>query len=284
MRALAAFVMRGPVQAAVVAVLTASLPLLFWISAAVVGLVILRLGATTGLNIALWAALPAFGWLWVGQDPTSLVVLLETAAMALVLRRTVAWQWAMVCGIGLALLAGWLIPTLLPGLLQKLVATGTEFYRQLNPEFAASLGDQLEPLVRSMMVGSMAASQLAIAVGCLALARGWQAKLFNPGGLRKEFHGFRLDGPVCLALVGAMVLLPQLGANAALSTMVLGLPLLIAGVALIHGLVAARGAGGIWLALFYVALLILGPSLMVLLVVIAIIDSWVDFRRRLSAQ
>ena len=108
--------------------------------------------------------------------------------------------------------------------------------------------------------------------------------LFNPGGLRREFHSFRLEGPVSLALVGGRVVLPQLGVNPALSTMVLGVPLILAGLALVHGLIAARGAGGIWLVVFYVALLILGPSLMMLLVVIAIIDSWIDFRRRAGAR
>ena len=54
MRALAQFVMRGPLQAGGVAAVTTAIPLLFWIGAAVIGLVILRLGISQGLSIGLW--------------------------------------------------------------------------------------------------------------------------------------------------------------------------------------------------------------------------------------
>ena len=77
MRALAQYVMRGPMQAGGVAAVATALPLLFWIGAAVIGLVILRLGIRQGLNIGLWAVLPALGWATFGQDPTALVVLLQ---------------------------------------------------------------------------------------------------------------------------------------------------------------------------------------------------------------
>ena len=82
MRALAQYVMRGPMQAGGVAAVATALPLLFWIGAAVIGLVILRLGIRQGLNIGLWAVLPALGWATFGQDPTALVVLLQVVAQA----------------------------------------------------------------------------------------------------------------------------------------------------------------------------------------------------------
>ena len=59
MRALAQYVMRGPLQAGGVAAVTTAVPLLFWIGAAVTGLVVLRLGIRQGLNIGLWALIPA---------------------------------------------------------------------------------------------------------------------------------------------------------------------------------------------------------------------------------
>lgn len=98
MRALAQFVMRGPLQASAVAAVTTAVPLLFWIGAAVVGLVILRLGISQGLNIGLWALLPALGWSWFGQDPTALAVLLQVMLMASVLRTTLSWERALLGG------------------------------------------------------------------------------------------------------------------------------------------------------------------------------------------
>ena len=86
MRALAQFVMRGPLQAGGVAAVASAIPLLFWIGAAVIGLVILRLGIGQGLQIGLWALLPALGWSWFGQDPTALAVLLEVIIQMLPVR------------------------------------------------------------------------------------------------------------------------------------------------------------------------------------------------------
>jgi hypothetical protein len=37
-----------------------------------------------------------------------------------------------------------------------------------------------------------------------------------------------------------------------------------------------------WLVMFYIALLLLGPSLMMLLLVLAFVDSWLDIRRRIK--
>jgi len=55
-------------------------------------------------------------------------------------------------------------------------------------------------------------------------------------------------------------------------------PLLFAGIALVHALAAARGRGG-WLGLFYAALLVLAPFKQ-FIVVLAAMDSWLDIRGR----
>ena len=64
MRALAEFLMRGPKQAVIVAVIAAALPLMFWLSAAVLTLVTLRKGVGEGVNVLVWALLPAIAW-WI---------------------------------------------------------------------------------------------------------------------------------------------------------------------------------------------------------------------------
>lgn len=282
MRALAQFVMRGPVQAAGVAVVAASLPLMSWLSAAVVSLVLLRVGLTQGLSAGLWAVLPALGWLWLGDGPSTLVVIIEALMMASVLRLTVSWEKALLAGVVLGLISGLVIPALMPDLMAQLVDAGTRFYQDLEPGVAKQLGDQLQPTVRSMLEASMGASYLAIAIASLALARLWQAQLYNPGGFRKEFHGFRLSGPVSVGVLVAMFALPAMGMNSILVVMVLGVPLFLAGLALVHGLVARKRLGVQWLVLFYVALVLLGPSLLLLLLVLAVIDSWLDIRSRVK--
>ncbi|WP_166251781.1 hypothetical protein [Marinobacter salicampi] len=282
MRALAQFVMRGPLQAAGVAVVTMAVPLLFWIGAAVVGLVTLRLGLKQGLNIGIWAVLPALGWAIAGGDPTALAVLILVFVMSAVLGITFSWERSLVVGSALTLIIGFLLPLLYPGLLDQLVQAGVSFYEQYNPEVAQELGGQLESAVRQTMNASMAGAFLMTAIALTMLSRSWQAKLYNPGGFREEFHSFRLSGPVATLSVVAMVGGPLLDLNSVLIVWVAGTPLVIAAIALVHGLVGRRGMGVQWLVMFYIALLILGPSLLLVLVVLAFVDSWLDIRRRIK--
>ena len=281
MRALAQFVMRGPLQAGGVAVAATAIPLLFWIGAAVVGLVILRLGIRQGLNVGLWALLPALGWAWV-NDPTSLVVLIQVFVMASVLRVTTSWEKALMSGTVLAMITGWLLPAVYPELLNSLVQTGVQFYEQYNAEMAQTFGDRLDLVIRQTMAASMAGTYLMTGVGMTMLARSWQAKLYNPGGFQKEFHALRLSPAIAVVCVVIMVGGSLLGLNPMLMGWAGGLPLFLAGLGLIHGAVRVKGLSGQWLVLFYLALVFLGPSLMMLLLVLAFVDSWLDIRGRIK--
>lgn len=282
MRALAQFAMRGPLQASGVAAVTTAIPLLFWIGAAVVGLVILRLGLSQGLNVGLWALLPALGWSWFGNDPTALFVLVQVVVMVAVLRATTSWEKTLLTGSGLALATGVLLPVFFPQLLKDLVDTAVAFYQQYNPDVASELGGRLESVVGRVMTASMAGTYLIIAVAVALLARNWQAKLYNPGGFRAEFHALRLSRPVAVLCVAVMFIAPVLDLNPVLVSWAAGLPLLIAGLGMIHGIVGARQMSVQWLVLFYIALVLLSPSLMLLLLILAFVDSWLDFRGRIK--
>jgi hypothetical protein len=274
--------MRGPLQAGGVAAVTTAVPLLFWIGAAVIGLVILRLGIRQGLNIGLWAVMPALGWAVYGQDPTSLVVLLQVMLMASILRTTLAWEKALLSGAFLAILSGLMLPVMYPALLNDLVQTGVSFYEQYNAEVARSLGSDLELIIRDTMNASMAGTYFATAVGMTMLARAWQAGLYNPGGFRKEFHALRLSPAIAVVCALTMVIGPVLGLNSMLLAWAAGTPLFIAALGLVHGVVGRKQLSGNWLAMFYLALVLLGPSLMLLLLVLAFVDSWLDIRGRIQ--
>lgn len=282
MRALAQFVMRGPLQAGGVAVVTTAIPLFFWIGAAVISLVILRLGIRQGLNIGLWALLPALGWAWLGQDPTALAVLLQAILVASVLRTSGSWERALLSGSFLAIATGLLLPMLYPGLIDNLVQAGVQFYEQYNAEMARSFGDNLESVIRQTMNASMAGTYLVTGVGMAMLARSWQAGLYNPGGFRREFHALRLSPTVAVVCVVIMVGGSLTGLNPMLVGWAGALPLLLAALALVHGVVGRKGLSGHWLVAFYLALVFLGPSLMILLLVLAFVDSWLDIRGRIK--
>jgi uncharacterized protein YybS (DUF2232 family) len=282
MRALAQFAMRGPLQASGVAAITTAVPLLFWIGAAVVGLVTLRLGLSQGLTVGLWALLPAIGWSWLGNDPTALAVLLQVVAMVAVLKATASWEKTLLTGSVAALGVGIMLPVLYPEVLSQLVETGVAFYQQYNPDVVGELGDRFEPLVRQVMNASMAGTYLMMAIVICLLARSWQAKLFNPGAFQREFHSFRLSPWVAVGCAVAMFAGPLLAMNSLLLSWVASMPFAVAGLALVHGVVGARKMSVQWLVAFYVALALLSPSLMLLLMVLAFIDSWLDIRRRVK--
>ncbi|MGM0571075.1 hypothetical protein [Marinobacter sp.] len=282
MRALAQYVMRGPLQAGGVAALATAIPYLSWIGAAVVGLVILRLGVAQGLNIALWALLPALGWAWIGSEPTVISVLLLVFLMAAVLRSTLSWEKSLLAGSGLGLVIGLVLPVLFPGMLQEVTEAFMSLYQWAYPDMSRQLGSELEPAIRGMVEGLMPGSYLGMAVAVAMLSRYWQAALYNPGGFRREFHGFRLSRGVSALCVLLLVVAPVIGINPLLLGWVAGLPLLVAGIALVHGVVGRKKASNLWLVAFYALLVVQGFTISLLLMLLAIVDSWLDIRGRIK--
>jgi hypothetical protein len=79
-------------------------------------------------------------------------------------------------------------------------------------------------------------------------------------------------------MIGLALALGAMGPEFRLWAWVPLVPLAFAGLGLVHAIAAGRGRGGL-LGLFYAALLIL-PPVKQLLVVLAAMDGWLDFRRR----
>ncbi|OFE12738.1 hypothetical protein PHACT_05965 [Pseudohongiella acticola] len=279
MRGLAQYAMNGRRQAITVAFLCGLIPLANMLSPAILGLVCLRHGPREALLVAVWAALPLLGWAMAG-DITPLILLLGVFALATVLRQTSSWQ-----------------PTILAGIL---VGVGAELTLRLRPEFLALLTEQVEmflasgaaemPEMPEMSAGMMqgvlislfGVMHMFLAICLVILARWWQALLFNPGGFQQEFHQFRLQPRVAVALM-ALFVLASFGVTVLAGwTMYFVMPLFFAGVALVHGLVGIKHLSRLWLIAFY--MLMLNPPLAQLVAVFALADSWYDFRGRIQKQ
>lgn len=280
MKALAQWAMKGRWQATVAAAGCFAIPLLFWLGAAVVALVILRHGLREGGKVVLWSLLPAIAWLAMG-DPTPLLAAAGTAVTALVLRQTIRLDRAVVVAGVLGILAYVLLPYLLADVLpaveeasQKAVSEAL----QNDPEFLA----RLQPMVGPMISGVLAALHVLVIILCLLLGRYWQSALFNPGGFGREFKQLRLPLAYSLPALLASLAAGQLQPELAGVTPVLTVPLMIAGLALFHGLVAKSQASPNWMVLVYLALVVFGPYMYTLLIFGALLDSLVDFRARLK--
>jgi len=282
MRALAEYLMRGPRQAVIVAVIAAALPMMFWLSAAVLTLVTLRKGVGQGVSVLVWALLPAFAWWIKFNDPGTVLVLVFSWVMAVVLMQTISWEKMLIAGAVVSVIAGALMPVLFPEVIQQLTDMAKELYNQIDPEMVKQLGGDLDPLFSSLMIASLAVTYYSLALGAVMLARSWQSALYNPGGFRKEFHSFKLSPAFSLCTIGLMFFGSALNLNTSLLVLMLLVPLTLAGIALIHGSVAKRNLGGYWLFAFYISAFILGPSLLLLTIFMAVLDSWFDFRSRIG--
>lgn len=136
-----------------------------------------------------------------------------------------------------------------------------------------------------LMTGVVVASLALGAVCGLLLGRWWQALLVNPGGLRTEFHNLRFPQTPGLVVL-ALMIFTQFASTpasdmAAQVVLIMLVPYLFAGLAVLHGLVAQHGRGKGWLIAVY-ALLSIIPQTALLLSGLGLIDTWVDFRRRLG--
>ncbi|MCQ4262618.1 hypothetical protein CXK91_11685 [Stutzerimonas stutzeri] len=287
MRALAEFIMRGRMQAIFVVAGAAALPMLFWLSAAAGSLVLLRRGLGDALGVLVWAVLPALAW-WYFGDPRTLLVLLGSFGLALILRSQASWVRVMLCSVGLGLLYVWALGAVFG---EPIAALASELQKVLPDAFSGAYQQlsveergRVESLLAPVLTGLLAALLQVVTLLSLMLGRYWQAALYNPGGFGSEFRALRLPPMLAILLLVGMLLGPNLGAQLAVLTPLCSVPLVFAGVALMHGLVAQGRLPRFWLVGLYVTLVLFMQLIYPLLAVLAIVDSLFDFRGRAAGK
>ena len=272
MRGLAEFVMKGRKQAIMAVLLLGLIPIVNFLSPVVIGLVVLRKGLQEATQVLVWAIFPIGVWAIAG-DPVPLIMLLGITGLAGLLRASESWEFTLLGAIAVGVCVE-IYLRLQPTVLDLI-------FLQMQPYFDANglQGEQLDSL-RNVMTSFMGAVYMFLAIILLMLSRWMQAALYNPGGFQKEFHGIRTGQQVALLLVGLMmlanfeILIPQTW------MLYLVLPLVFSGLALVHAVVAARKLSSLWLAVLY-ALIVL-PLIANMIVLLALLDSWYDFRTRLQ--
>ena len=299
MRFLAAYIMRGRMQAMMVAVATAILSLLItplsYLSAAVIALVILRQGWKEGLWVIAGASL-AIGLfsMLISLDPRLALgfvalIWLPIASLAMVLRATVSLPMTLTVVAGMGAMA--VLAT------HGVLGDPAQWWRDILHRVGEEMRDQagaegfklLLPTLESFaphVVGWFVASAVLSLVMSLFLARWWQAVLYNPGGFRREFHALRLGRSMSwLVLASGMIGLlgsEVIGTLATDILIVLLMVYVIHGTGLVHGLVAARKIHAGWLVVMYVVAFFIFPPLTVLIAAAGVADSWLDFRGRFA--
>ncbi len=299
MRALAGLIVAGPLQAVLVIALCTVLsflapPLTSVLSyggTAALALFSLHAGARTGALVLLGAALVTgiLAGLLMQQGMavvvTSLLLWVPVWLAAVVLRETRSLALAMLVSSGLAM----------AGVLLVFIVFGDpgqwwlEHLQALIDSVAAQQEIDIAPLrefaeqVAPIMTGALAAGLSFATLTCLLLGRWWQSLLVKPGALRKEFYALRLNR--LLSLFGlAIIALAALGFGV-VSTLALQWVLVVTvlflfvGLAVVHATLANLKVARGWLIAIYVLMSLL-PQALLLVVVVGMLDPWLDLRRR----
>jgi hypothetical protein len=279
MRALAEFIMKGRLQAVAVAGLGVGTLVFAWVGVAAAVLVLLRKGLAEGAYVVFWALLPAIAVATIGADVGPLAMLLGASASALVLRNTQQWSNALVTAVAVGLFSALLLTQFANAYLVSVLELVQPMLQQMQVSAPGAFPEITTGDVAALIgVSAVLWSTLAVMLG-----RWWQALLYNPGGFRLEMWQLRLSPIITIGLVVVMLLLSKVGGDYRFWAIMCVMPIVIAGLALVHGVVGRLGLGRAWLIVFYVALLILRP-LWVALILAAIVDSWIDIRRRLPVR
>jgi len=298
MQAVARYIMRGRLQAILVAAAAAMLSLLLppfnYISSAVVALVTLRKGWRDGLIIIAGAAvaMAAFAGL-TPLDPVHAVLLagviwLPVWMLSLVLRQTVSLSVTVSVAalVGCVIVVGVYLGMNDPAqtwrdILDQLV----EQAQQQSGQAAADVFGKLLMSLAPHMTGMLAAALVLGLILSVFLARWWQALLYNPGGFGREFHGLRLGRNFALLAMGALAVnmiasgwIEEVAGNAMI---VIVAAYLLHGLGMVHGIVAAKGIHVGWLIALYAVTLVL-PQSSLFLAAAAFVDSWMDIRARIK--
>ncbi|ARN74388.1 hypothetical protein [Oceanicoccus sagamiensis] len=280
MKALAEYVMKGRSQAVIAAALATGTVLFAWVGAAVIALVTLRRGSSQGSQVLLWAMLPAVVMAAMG-DTGPVTTLLGVMLAAIVLRSTASWSWALVAAVTSGVVTALVLLTFGRGYLEEILRLLADALTQLASQNTESTASQVAQPTVMQVAGLLGLSNAFMVVMCLILARWWQSLLYNPGGFRTEFHALRLPPQLSVALLLVGLLISTLGADYRLMAIMFALPFMFAGFALVHGLAAKRQISSNVLTMFYIAWLLFDP-VKALLLIAAIVDSWIHIRGRVA--
>ncbi len=257
------------------------LPFFTWLGAAIAALVFLAKGPRDGGICFAVALVPCLYYLVVDGQRADLIHLTLTWLIAMVLWWSKSWIYVLVVIVLAGSAQHTLVPVLSDAQLTELVAAVNQMIQDVvaqNPD-----ATPIEPPSQALYAGAIQLWSVLGSLISLMFARSMQAMVFNPEGFRQEFHSIRLPYNVMALLLGLAFVLSLLDEVFVSYIPMLVLPLMVAGVSLVHGSVAIKKLGGNWLVLFYVCLVLASSLTLLLLMLVAALDSVFDFRSRLTA-
>lgn len=296
---LAAYIMRGRMQAMLVAsslaLLSLLLPPISIVSSGAVALVTLRRGAYEGLIVLLCSCVVAaiLGGLLLGSYHFPLlyglllwfpiwliaVVLREARHLSLTVELTVM--------LGVMGVLGFYVWVSNPsqmwlGLLEQMTQPLLQ-----TPDVPIEKVQQSLQAFSRFMTGIVAAGSVYSLLFGLFLARWWQSALYNPGGFRQEFLSLKTQPR--LAIFSIVVVSVAMWASGTVAEIAQNMSVLFfvlytfIGVAVLHSLFANMKARRYLVPTLYFVLMAI-PHTMIPVAVVGLADAWLNLRNKHSNQ
>ena len=144
----------------------------------------------------------------------------------------------------------------------------------------------LDPRLADVLTGLMAAGFFLGLVVMVLIGRGWQAMLYNPGGLKEEFLALQLGKNS--VLLGLVVMVPGMLMGDEVPSMVPDLMqiwmtlFMVQGLAVAHALLDQRSTQKGWVIATYLATLF--SPLGFLVTMVGVTDAWINYRRQFAPR
>lgn len=294
MRALASYVMRGPMQAVLITVVFGVLSLILFpfslLSGAAIGLVTLRQGIRQGVIVVVSAivATAIVAFISLGQPFFAIgfaaIVWIPIWLFAAILRHTISLQKTLLFGI----LLGWLTIIITYSVLDDPAVWWYESV--IDPLFMPVLDqpdvtNEQRMLLQTYltesaekMTGFLAVFIMYYQVLMLILARWWQSLLYNPGGFRGEFCSLKLGKALTLTTLGlgviAVLAMGNVSIIAGHFAIVVFALFSLQGLAVIHFVANKLSASMPWLVIVYIVLFFFWQFI----ALAGLVDNWRDLR------
>lgn len=283
------FIISGRTQALFVTLVGSFFPL---VGTAAVGLVTLCKGYKEGFLLCLWVSLPLIVLQQISDD-----IMLPTATYVASLGIMVvvaslhsfyaSWQWTLISIVLVAIICAATFGVLMSSDIATLITVFQEMSEAIQAEpavtaLAAILAAWFAALTEPLLLGLIAITLAVGSVMSLLLARWLQSVVYNPSGFQKEFHSFKIETKVAVILVAVLLAGQFMSKSLQIWSDLAALPLLIAGIALVHFAVKLLDQGRQWWAFLYVGIILAGKPVTVILLVLGLTDSLIDLRSRLE--
>jgi hypothetical protein len=288
------FILKGRLRSIGTAFVIAFIPVIGSISLLIAGLVTLRKNAFEGALVTLAASVPLVIQYALTPADEKTLFFIGMAALGLVgnallwffavlLRRYNNWNLVLEVGLLIGMLGVVAAHILYPDIQGWWIKQLTDYLNTLKMQAISGIEEIQAQMVHSakFITGFLAVSLILNILLQLLMARWWLVALFQPGGLHYELQHVRLSY-IASGLFVVLVVLSFFKLGLVLDLLpVLFAIFAVAGLSLAHYLInLVRHVTWLWLGLVYLIIIILPEYSIVALAILALFDTWLDFRKR----